>query len=202
MKIFLITFSALVAISLTTIDKTGVPVEFTESVDAPPVDTPAFRPAKVDYDAFENLVKEVKAHRAKRLINLNDFVSMSKEKNVIILDTRSDEMYRSRHIKGAVHLNFSDFTQDNLAEIIPSPETKVLIYCNNNIDKDEEFFPTKMVMPAKISTPGLKPVTLALNIPTYINLYGYGYRNVYELNELVSIDDSRITFEGTAVNKP
>ena len=42
---------------------------------------------------------------------------------------------------------------------------------------------------------------LALNIPTYINLYGYGYRNVYELNELVSVRDRRVEFEGTTVGK-
>jgi hypothetical protein len=45
-------------------------------------------------------------------------------------------------------------------------------------------------------------LTLALNIPTYINLYGYGYQNVYELNELVAtFFDKRIEFEGTAVVK-
>ena len=46
-----------------------------------------------------------------------------------------------------------------------------------------------------------KPLTLALNIPTYINLYGYGYKNVYELSELVSVFDRRIEFEGTAIGK-
>ncbi len=40
---------------------------------------------------------------------------------------------------------------------------------------------------------------MALNIPTYINLYGYGYRNVYELHELVNVDDPRIAFEGSIV---
>jgi hypothetical protein len=40
---------------------------------------------------------------------------------------------------------------------------------------------------------------MALNIPTYVNLYGYGYRNVYELNELVDVNDPRINFEGTIV---
>ena len=46
-----------------------------------------------------------------------------------------------------------------------------------------------------------KPRMLALNIPTYINLYGYGYRNVYELNELVGVRDPRVEFEGTTVGK-
>lgn len=42
---------------------------------------------------------------------------------------------------------------------------------------------------------------MALNIPTYINLYGYGYRNVYELHELVDVKDPRIEFEGTIVEQ-
>jgi hypothetical protein len=42
-----------------------------------------------------------------------------------------------------------------------------------------------------------KRAELALNIPTFINLYGYGYRNVYELSELVSVHDPRLEFEGT-----
>ena len=46
-----------------------------------------------------------------------------------------------------------------------------------------------------------KQLTLALNIPTFINLYGYGYRNVYELADLVSVYNSKIEFEGTDVIK-
>lgn len=46
-----------------------------------------------------------------------------------------------------------------------------------------------------------KPRTMALNIPTYINLYGYGYRNVYELDELVKVADPRIEFEGSIVER-
>jgi hypothetical protein len=45
-----------------------------------------------------------------------------------------------------------------------------------------------------------KPLMMALNIPTYVNLYGYGYRNIYELDELVNVSDSRITFEGSIVD--
>jgi len=44
-----------------------------------------------------------------------------------------------------------------------------------------------------------KPITLALNIPTYINLYGYGYRNIYELSELVNNNSQKLEFEGTAI---
>lgn len=155
-------------------------------------------PAKVDYDAFEKLVSEVKAHRKERLVNLDKFLSMTREDNIIILDTRSSAMYKSKHLKGAINLNFSDFTQNNLARKIPKFDTKILIYCNNNFEDDQVNFATKIAAPPVNRNDG-KQLTLALNIPTYINLYGYGYKNVYELSELVSVNDERIEFEGTSV---
>jgi 3-mercaptopyruvate sulfurtransferase SseA len=70
-----------------------------------------FRKAKVDFDAYEKLIAEVKNHRKERLVNVEEFKMMSRQEHVIILDTRSDRMFANRHIKGAIHLNFSDFTQ-------------------------------------------------------------------------------------------
>lgn len=159
----------------------------------------------VSFDDYDELMDEVKTHRESRLLELDEYLELAKKDGVIILDTRSDAMYNSKHVKGAIHLNFSDFTQERLAEIIPSSETKILIYCNNNFGDDQQNFPTKKSIPGKIEKDGDKggdkEITLALNIPTYINLYGYGYRNVYELSELISTSDPRIEFEGTAVNR-
>jgi hypothetical protein len=158
-------------------------------------------PAKVDFDAYEKLVKEVKEHRKSRLVDFTTFQTMSKQEKVIILDTRSAEMFARKHVKGAINLNFSDFTQSNLAKIIPSPDYKILIYCNNNFDNDEINFASKAYIPP-VKTPMNKtPLTLALNIPTYINLYGYGYKNVYELNEMLNVYDRRVEFEGTEAKK-
>lgn len=162
------------------------------------------QPAKVDFDAYQKLVDKVKDYRKDRLLSLEDFLKMSKEKNVIILDARSEAMYKAKHVKGAVNLCFSDFTQQTLADIIPSPDTKILIYCNNNFDNDPVFFATKAVLPLPsiYSFPNqTKELTLALNIPTFINLYGYGYKNIYELSEMVSVFDNRIKFEGTSISK-
>jgi len=150
--------------------------------------------AFVSYDDFEALVREVKSHREKRLLNVDEFAKLMNKKNVVILDTRSKAMYEKSHIKGAVHLTFADFTQENLAKVIPSCETKILIYCNNNIEDDPIAFATKMVSPSVSEKQNIKQITLALNIPTYINLYGYGYRNIYELADLISVFDSRIKF--------
>jgi hypothetical protein len=165
--------------------------------------------AKVSFNDFKNLVAEVETHREKRLIDLNTFLKMSKKPGVIILDTRSTFRYKRIHIKGAKHLSFTDFTQDNLAEVIPSFETIILIYCNNNFDGNQTDFASKVAMPITSSGSIItaqfnsqkKPLMMALNIPTYINLYGYGYHNVYELNELVNVNDPRINFEGSIVGQ-
>lgn len=160
--------------------------------------TVAFRKAKVDFDAYEKLIAEVKDHRKGRLVNVEEFKTMSSQENVVILDTRSDKMFKSKHIKGAIHLNFSDFTQSNLARIIPDKQTRILIYCNNNFEGDEVNFASKISKP-RPPEKTKQEITLALNIPTYINLYGYGYRNVYELSELVHVSDGRLQYEGIAV---
>ena len=157
-------------------------------------------------------MKEVKLHREHRLISLDTFLSKSKQSKTVILDTRSKEMYDLKHVKGAVHLNFSDFTQDNLNKIFQNFEgenTQILIYCNNNFfDFHEKLFQDAAFESKRtdfVITKSIDDVvrenetkqTLALNIPTFINLYGYGYKNIYELHEFVEVHDSRIQFEGT-----
>ena len=174
---------------------------------------PMLAPSKVDFDAYETLSKEVKEYRKDRLVNLATFLEYAKNKNTVILDTRSTEMFNRKHVKGAIHLNFSDFTQSNLAALIPSNTTRILIYCNNNFDNDPIRFATKSYVPMPtyikdkrgrivrlIPALAKKEITLALNIPTFINLYGYGYRNVYELADLVPVFfGGGIEFEGTDV---
>lgn len=167
--------------------------------------------AKVNFGDFKGLVAEVETHRASRLIDLNTFLKMSQEPGVIIFDSRSDFRFDRIHIKGAKHLAFTDFTQDNLAKVIPTFETKILIYCNNNFDGNQTDFASKVAVPrappdrtvANQFAAQVKPLMMALNIPTYVNLYGYGYRNVFELHELVKVTDPRIEFEGSIVeSKP
>jgi hypothetical protein len=155
-------------------------------------------PSKVNYAAFLDLAKEVQPHRNKRVVHLKKWIKMSKDPGTIILDTRSKKMYDAKHIKGAIHLNFADFNMKSLYRIAPNKKTRILIYCNNNIDNNPIHFASKVYVP---TTPNETKRTLALNVPTFINLYGYGYKNVYELADLVSSFDRRIEFEGTAVPK-
>ncbi|TBR25090.1 rhodanese-like domain-containing protein [bacterium] len=169
-----------------------------------------YRPAKVSFDDFKELVAAVEPHRAKRLVGLDEFLKMSREPNTIVLDSRSDFRYDRIHLKGARHLSFTDFTQENLEKVIPDFNTRILIYCNNNFDGNQTDFTSKVArrgsrlarnpIEAQMQAQA-KPRMMALNIPTYVNLFGYGYENVYELAELVDVTDPRITLEGTVAKK-
>ena len=136
---------------------------------------------KIDYKGFQALTKEVYEYRETKRVTIELFNLLAKGENTIILDCRSKKAYDEIHIKGAKHLNFSDFTEKSLAKVIPDKQTRVLIYCNNNfISKNQMML--------------LKSPPLALNIPTFINLYGYGYKNIYELSSYLDENDPRIEF--------
>lgn len=146
-----------------------------------------FPPSYVDYGQFSDLTQEVQGYRLERLVDFETFFEMAAEEGTILLDTRSKKAYVGKHLKGAVHLNFSDFTEEKLAQLIPSKETRILIYCNNNFLHDPLYFPPKRM-------------SLALNVPTFINLYGYGYKNIYELSDRVRVDHEKLVFEGVFLN--
>lgn len=132
---------------------------------------------EIDYAGFALLTNEVASIRQERLLPLGDFQKFAAEEGTLILDTRSVAAFKQGHVKGAVNLPFSDFTEEKLTEVIGSDKTrKILIYCNNNFSDNA---------PPVL----LKKAPLALNIPTFINLVGYGYTNVWELGDTVTTKD-------------
>ena len=145
---------------------------------AQPKDAPGTA-AQIDYAGFQSLTQEVSAYRDDRLVSLNQFQAMAREPNTIVLDARSADAYAEGHIEGAINLPFTDFTAPALAAALGDPNTRILIYCNNNFSNNQ-----RPVV--------LKRVELALNIQTFINLYGYGYRNVYELGDVVDFNDGAV----------
>ncbi len=135
--------------------------------------------ATVDYKSFSALTGDVGEYRKARRVSLEQFQSMAREGGTLILDARSAQAYARGHISGAVNLPFTDFTAQSLKETIGDPNRRILIYCNNNFANDVQ--PVLMKAPA-----------LALNIPTFINLVGYGYKNVYELRDVVDFADPKV----------
>ncbi|MEQ1810212.1 MAG: rhodanese-like domain-containing protein [Terricaulis sp.] len=135
--------------------------------------------AQINYSGFRDLTREVEAYRENRLVTLADFQRMARERNTIVLDARSAGAYADGHIDGAINLPFTDFTDQSLSGALRDPNVRILIYCNNNFSNNAQ--------PVV-----LKRVELALNIQTFINLYGYGYRNVYELGDVVDFNDPAV----------
>lgn len=141
-------------------------------------------PVAIDFASFIELSIEVKTYREDRLISKDEFLKMANDPQTVILDTRSKIAYDLGHIEGAIHLNFSDFTDTKLKQYLSNKDVRVLIYCNNNFTNNLPPFQTKKI-------------ELALNIPTFINLYGYGYKNIYELKDGVDMRDPELNIVGT-----
>lgn len=136
---------------------------------------------RIDYDSFQTLTTQVREQRQARLIPLGKFQMMAKRGKALILDARSANAFKAGHISGAVNLPFTDFTAESLAQVIGKADRPILIYCNNNFIND--------VAPIR-----MKARSLALNIQTFINLVGYGYKNVWELGEEVDMNDPKVAW--------
>jgi 3-mercaptopyruvate sulfurtransferase SseA len=141
---------------------------------------------KIDFAAHQRAVVESGRLRESRRVTEERFMEMATDPDTVILDARSENKFKLRHVKGAVNLPFTDFTQESLAKVIPAKTTRVLIYCNNNFDGDRPAFPGKRA-------------EAALNLSTFANLAIYGYTNVYELGPLLDVQKTRIPFEGDGV---
>jgi phage shock protein E len=135
----------------------------------------------IDMPAYLEVAREASQHRQSHRLTEAEFIAMSREPNTIILDARSAEKYAELHISKAVNLSFPDITVDSLAELLPDKNVRILIYCNNNFANAPKAFPSKRA-------------DASLNISTYISLYSYGYKNVYELGPLVEIEKSKLEF--------
>jgi hypothetical protein len=151
-------------------------------VDALPA-TGVANPA-IDMDGFLDVARDAAAHRESRRLTEAQFLAMMAEPGTIVLDARSAERYAMRHVRGAVNLPFPDIAIDSLAQALPDKGARILIYCNNNFTGDPVAFASKAA-PA------------SLNLSTYATLYGYGYRNVYELGPQIAVAESKLPFEGT-----
>ncbi|MFN8389380.1 MAG: rhodanese-like domain-containing protein [Bdellovibrionota bacterium] len=137
----------------------------------------------IDAPGFASDVKQSLILREQRRLTEEQFVAMANDPNTIVLDARSANRYEQLHIKGARSLPFTEFTAQALAEIIPSKETRVLIYCNNNVANSPIAFASKLP-------------SASLNLSTFTALYTYGYRNVYELGPLIDPTKTAIPFDG------
>ncbi len=137
----------------------------------------------IDMEGYLKVAAEAAKYRQTRRLSEEDFLKMSKEPGTIVLDARSKEMFDQIHVKGAINLSFPNIDVESLKKTLPDKEARILIYCNNNFRAAPQFFPTKAAV-------------ASLNLSTYIALYSYGYRNVYELGPQVDLKDSKLSWAG------
>jgi phage shock protein E len=142
----------------------------------------------IDYKTFLKDAQRIEQVRASRRLSEADFLKTMNQPGVIVLDARNPNRYAQRHIKGAINLDFTEFTAENLSQIIPTKDTKILIYCNNNFTGSPAAF-------------AMKAPPTSLNISTYVSLTSYGYRNIYELAPTLDIATSKLAFDGTEMVK-
>jgi len=147
---------------------------------------PALKNEQINYAAFSKDVAEVGRVREARRVSEAEFIRMAREPGTVVLDARSERLFKLRHVAGAVNLSFPEFTQATLARVIPSRGTRVLIYCNNNFTGAPESLP-------------LKAVSAALNLSTFVSLHAYGYRDVYELGPVLDVRQAKLKFAGDEV---
>jgi hypothetical protein len=138
----------------------------------------------IDMEGFLRVSGEAAKHRGARRVSEQDFARMSREPGTVVLDARSRELFDRLHVKGAVNLSFPDIAVDSLAKLLPDKKARILIYCNNNFLNAEGPFPSKLP-------------SASLNLSTYVALYNYGYRNVYELADTVDLKESKLQFEAS-----
>jgi len=144
---------------------------------------------QIDMPAFLDAAQAAAEHRRTHRVGEEEFLRMMAEPGTVVLDARSAEKFAELHVRGATNLSFPDLTIESLARVIPDKDTRVLIYCNNNFSGAEGPFPAKLV-------------SASLNLSTYVALYEYGYRNVYELGPNVKLPESKLPFAGTAAAPP
>jgi hypothetical protein len=147
-------------------------------------DKPVAINPEIDMPGYLEVAIGAAKHRETHRLSEEDFIRMSREPGTIVLDARSKEKYDELHIKGAINLSFPDIAIESLKSMIPDKGTRILIYCNNNFRGALRPFPSKMP-------------TASLNLSTYIALYNYGYKNVYELGPLLDIKTSKLEFESS-----
>ena len=135
----------------------------------------------IDMDGYLRVSREAAEHRQSRRLSEEEFIRMSREPGTVILDARSREKFEDLHVKGAVNLPFPDIAVESLKAAFPDKSTRILIYCNNNFANADGPFPAKIAR-------------ASLNLSTYIALYSYGYRNVYELGPRIDIRQSKLEF--------
>ncbi len=138
----------------------------------------------IDMSGFLKVANEAAAQRQTHRISEDEFIRMSREPGTVVFDARSRAKYDLLHVAGAINLSFPDIDIESIKKTLPDKNGRILIYCNNNFRGNQTAMASKAP-------------SASLNISTYIALYNYGYRNVYELAPYVDVHTTKLPLAGT-----
>jgi hypothetical protein len=68
----------------------------------------------------------------KKYIGLTGFAKLNGQPKTIILDLRSEKLFRQKHIKGAVNLPVSILTDKTLGTLVPDKATTIILVCEHS----------------------------------------------------------------------
>ncbi len=109
--------------------------------------------------------------------NIASFELVSKwlqEETVILIDLRSSSDFEKSHISGAISIPATELTEKSLRQVIPSKESRVVTYCDNN------FSLSRKVALTTIADPTIKQL---------------GYKNTFILQSSLSNKISPLSLE-------
>ncbi len=152
-----------------------------------------YRGGACNFDQFTQAVLDVQKRRKERLLTAEEFAKLAATPGTVVLDARSERSFELLHAKGSINLPYTDFGIRNLEKIIPDESSKILIYCRNNIS-NESLERAELSLSRYIVA---KQPAAGLNLPVAVTLLIYGYKNVWELDEIVDPASSPIEFEWT-----
>jgi rhodanese-related sulfurtransferase len=141
----------------------------------------------IDMKGFLKVATEAAAYRQNHRISEDEFLNMSRQPGTIVLDARSAAKFDLLHVEGAINVSFPDIDINSLAQALPDKSARILIYCNNNFSNRPDAF-------------AAKSPSASLNLSTYIALYNYGYRNVYELAPLIDARSTKLSLVSSVKN--
>ncbi len=137
----------------------------------------------IDMEGYLRVSREAVAHRDTRRVSEEDFTRMSRRAGHRDPGRAQPGEIRRAARQGRDPPELSGHRcREPRESTTPDKPTGILIYCNNNFASAPGPFPAKIAR-------------AALNLSTYIALYSYGYRNVYELAPLIDLKASRLEFE-------
>jgi hypothetical protein len=140
---------------------------------------PVFTNRSADLHAYVANARNADAIRKSRHLTEDQFLQAMAEPGVVLLDTRNAAAYKLRHVKDAVNLSLPDLSAASVAPLVPAKSTKVLVYGSNN-------FP-EAASPAPAASP---------KISAFVNLYTYGYTNIFELGPVVDVKTTKLPLAG------